>query len=209
MSPASKRRDRIFTVLFMFAATFVFSSAVSVAYLITKETITLNEAVFLKRAVLAAAGREVPPGSQELEALFRSCVVQHGETEAGIKYFGIVEPDSGALEGYVFIERGAGLWGTIVAVIGFEPDLKSIRGVEFIRHNETPGLGARITEDWFKSQFRGKRGPFTMVPEGEPSKENEFDAITGATVTSTAVRDILNRAIANAPAIVKENGEAQ
>ncbi len=49
-----------------------------------------------------------------------------------------------------------------------------ILGLAFLRHSETPGLGGRITEDWFLEQFRGlplrpaKRGEsfFTLKPAG-------------------------------------------
>ena len=66
------------------------------------------------------------------------------------------------------------------------------------RHAET-SIGAatamleRISEDWFRSQFAGKTGPFVLVPEGTRSTSpEEMDAITGATVTSKAVRDMMN-----------------
>ncbi len=62
-----------------------------------------------------------------------------------------------------------------------------------MKQNETPGLGARITEKWFKEQFRGKSAPFTMAAEGTSEKPGELDAITGATKTSQAVLRIVNR----------------
>jgi Na+-transporting NADH:ubiquinone oxidoreductase subunit C len=79
-----------------------------------------------------------------------------------------------------------------------EKDLKTLTGIEFIKQNETPGLGGRITESWFKEQFRGKRWPLTVVPEGDPAGDQEFQAITGATNTTNAVRDILNNRLAGA-----------
>ena len=81
-------------------------------------------------------------------------------------------------------------------------------GLDFVKQNETPGLGARISESWFKEQFRGKRGPFRLVPEGVESGENEFQAITGATSTSNAVLDLLNRSIdEDLPRIAAERGK--
>ena len=105
--------------------------------------------------------------------------------------------------GYVFPASGPGLWGEIEAVIGFDAALNRLTGVDFTKQNETPGLGARIAEDWFRLQFRGKTGPFSRVPEGTLSdSDREFDAITGATGTSTAVEQILNDAIEAAPGIL-------
>jgi Na+-transporting NADH:ubiquinone oxidoreductase subunit C len=79
-----------------------------------------------------------------------------------------------------------------------EKDLKTLTGIEFIKQNETPGLGGRITESWFKEQFRGKRWPLSVVPEGDPAGDQEFQAITGATNTTNGIRDILNNRLARA-----------
>ena len=61
---------------------------------------------------------------------------------------------------------------------------------------------SRIAESWFRTQFRGKSGPFSMVREGEPSDSHQFDAITGATITSTAIRDIVNKTGKNVKTII-------
>ena len=89
-------------------------------------------------------------------------------------------------------------------MIGYQDDLQTLTGVDFTRQNETPGLGARIMEVWFREQFRGKTGPFTMVPEGTVSSTSEFDAITGASRTSAAVLKMMNASVANVASIVGE-----
>jgi Na+-transporting NADH:ubiquinone oxidoreductase subunit C len=104
----------------------------------------------------------------------------------------------------VFIRTGPGLWGDITATVGLDQDLERLTGVDFLKQVETPGLGARISEDWFREQFRGKRGPFTTVAEGQPTQENEFDAITGATLTTNFVKDILNETIDQVQDLVKQ-----
>jgi Na+-transporting NADH:ubiquinone oxidoreductase subunit C len=103
----------------------------------------------------------------------------------------------------VFIRSGPGLWGEITAAVGFDTELASLTGVDFLKQSETPGLGARISEKWFTEQFRGKKGPFTTVGEGEPASESQFDAITGASITSNAVMSILNSTISQAKGLVK------
>lgn len=193
------------TVFFMFAVTFVSISAVSAIHLITAETVRQNETLFMKRAVLEACGMdEGLSGRDDVLVAYDECVVPV-DRPGGDAYYRIVERQSGADGGYVFVRDGAGLWGTITAVVGLDARLEELTGVTFVKQNETPGLGARIAEDWFKKQFRGKTGPFAYVDEGtrSPSKE-EFDAITGATITTRAVRDILNRAIEEASGIVNQ-----
>ena len=102
----------------------------------------------------------------------------------------------------MFLRSGPGLWGEITAAVGMDRNLERLTGVDFLKQNETPGLGARIAESWFREQFRGKRGPFTTVAEGLAAGENQFDAITGATNTSNSVKDLLNGTIAQVKDLV-------
>ncbi len=80
-------------------------------------------------------------------------------------------------------------------------DLKTVQSVTFYEHEETPGLGGEITADWFIKQFNGKSliGPggeegIKIVQKGA-SKINEVDAISGATLTSQKVEQMLNSVI--------------
>jgi Na+-transporting NADH:ubiquinone oxidoreductase subunit C len=189
-----KTRERLFTVWFMLATTVVVVSAVSGAYLLTEARVRLNEALYLKRAVLAAAGLDVPAAAAEVEALYGRRVVD-GPGAPGTY---AVRGEDGQPAGVVVMERGAGLWGTIRAAVGFDLDGSRLTGIEFVEQNETPGLGARIGEAWFRQQFRGRQPPLGRVPEGTAARTNEFDAITGATITSAAVEGIVNRSAARA-----------
>ena len=191
-------KERIYPVLFMALVTAVFLTLVSGIYLSTGDMVLLNDTLYLKRAILYAANIDPPEGGFELEALYRMRIQE--EDEDGL----LVLDEGGTPTGMVLYGSGPGLWGTITAVLGFDLAGERMTGIEFIEQNETPGLGARITEPWFKEQFRGKRGPFTMVPEGTAREETEFDALTGATRTSTAVRNILNATIKRAEVKAKE-----
>lgn len=102
--------------------------------------------------------------------------------------------------GYAFPIEGKGLWGTIKGYIALNQDFSSIVGLDFISHSETPGLGGRIGELWFKDQFRG-----IQISEDDaislstiiyrPSDGGNADPITGATLTSDSVRKMLNQSI--------------
>ncbi len=197
---------RISLVLFTILVTVVFIAPITFVYLLTKPIVALNEEVFLKRAVLAAAGLEVPRDAAAAKELFDARVAAlpgGGGTRARLPR----EGSAGATTGWVITRTGPGLWGDIVMVVGFAADRERLAGIEFLKQSETPGLGARIAEHWFKQQFKGKRGPFTTVGEGEPSAENQFDAITGATITSNAVMAIVNTVVAQAGTLPKEGTE--
>jgi len=100
------------------------------------------------------------------------------------------------LIGYAFIVSGQGYQGTIkiLAVIG--PAIERLEGIEIVDSIETPGLGAKIQDLSFKKQFKNLdvSGPIQCIKD-EPVKDNQIKAITGATVSSRAVVNILNKRI--------------
>lgn len=197
-------KERIFPVLFMLLITVVFIALVSGIYLGTRESVLRNERLYLKRAVLFAANVAAPEDAVAAEEVYFSNIEEQQNEEGEVLYYRVVDTQ-GRQKGYVLPMEGPGLWGEIEAVVGMSRDLSTLTGVDFIKQNETPGLGARISEVWFREQFRGKTGPFSLVPEGtEGENKREFDAITGATITSTAVRNMLNKSLKEAPDMVKE-----
>ncbi len=95
---------------------------------------------------------------------------------------------------------GAGLWGPIWGYIGLEKDLKTIKAVRFGHKGETPGLGAKISDEpWFAESFVGKtvgEGEILFEvakPANRMTEANGVDAISGATITSQALGKTLNQ----------------
>ncbi len=183
---------RIHPIVFMAAVTIVCVAILSALYLTTEERVKSNELFFLRRSVLDAAGISHDGGVASVEELYTSSV-----TEEEQRY--IVSDESG--EKIAVVEQtGPGLWGPITIMVGFSSP-QTLSGVSIVSQNETPGLGARIEEDWFTSQFSDKSGPFTLVEEGTSDAPDEIDGITGATRTSRYFRDIINRAVGNGETI--------
>ena len=90
---------------------------------------------------------------------------------------------------------GAALWGALRGYLGVNADLTETTGLVFTYQNETPGLGGRIDEDWYKAQFRG-----LPISKGSNLAYGAFDsykldAVTGATQTSSAVLRTVNKAL--------------
>ncbi len=95
---------------------------------------------------------------------------------------------------------GAGLWGPIWGYVGFEKDLKTIKAVRFGHKGETPGLGAKISDEpSFAEAFVGKTiGTGEILfeitkPANRQTENNGVDAISGATITSQALGNTLNQ----------------
>lgn len=84
-----------------------------------------------------------------------------------------------------------GYSGTIWIMVGFDAD-GMITGTSVLEHQETPGLGAKMTEEEFQSQFDGFN---PAQQELRVSKDGgDIDAITAATITSRAFCDAARRA---------------
>jgi len=109
-------------------------------------------------------------------------------------------PAGGEVRAVAVPFSGRGLWGPVKGYLALDPELTTIRGISFYDHEETPGLGGEISEDWFQDQFKGKsiRGAdgepgirILKEPRGAPA-DNEVDGITGATMTCRKIEQMLN-----------------
>ena len=100
--------------------------------------------------------------------------------------------DEAGIVGYIIGVSPGGYSGRIDMVVGIDAG-GVIAGVKILRQTETPGLGARATDEEFIGQFREKSGLFSAVKN--PSRDNEIQAITAATITSRAVTQGVNDAM--------------
>ena len=99
---------------------------------------------------------------------------------------------------YVFETEGKGYGGTVKVMTGISAEGK-ITGVVILSHGETPGLGANAEKESFRDQYKEQpaanlAGGIKVVKFQAP-KEGEIQAMTGATITSTAVTNAVNAAI--------------
>ncbi len=92
--------------------------------------------------------------------------------------------------GYVVEVTPSGFGGEIDMVVGIASD-GTVSGLSIISMSETSGLGANASRDSFRSQFVGKSGTLAVTKDG-----GEIDALTGATITSRAVTNGVNSALA-------------
>lgn len=195
-------KERVFTVFFMVAVTFVAITLVGVVDIVTADSVQRNRGLFLRQAVADAFGEAQHESIQDLLDWYDNHV-DPVENETGLPDHFWVKDAQGA-ESLVLVYRGSGLWGGITAFVGFESDGTTIRAVNFQDHVETPGLGARIDEPWFRRQFSGKSGPFRSLLSEPPDKasltedNHAFHQVTGATITSASVREIMNRSLERA-----------
>ncbi len=104
---------------------------------------------------------------------------------------------------YLTAVRGNGLWDKIWGTIAIKDDYNTIVGASFGHVGETPGLGAEIKDNpSFPSQFMGKQiyedGQYVsvaVVKGGVKSPSHQVDAISGATITSVGVSEMMERGL--------------
>jgi len=115
---------------------------------------------------------------------------------------------------YIVPLYGAGLWDAIWGYIALGADKNTIVGANFDHKGETPGLGAEITTDWFQAQFTGKQildnaNNFVSVATVKGGAKTEdmhgVDAISGGTITSDGVSNMLQERLAHYLPYFKNN----
>jgi Na+-transporting NADH:ubiquinone oxidoreductase subunit C len=110
--------------------------------------------------------------------------------------------DGDELQRVIMPIRGQGMWSTLYGYIALEADLNTIGAVTFYEQTETAGLGDQITRPDWQAQWQGRKlfdaqGTFRFrissgaVPEGSAAAKHEVDALTGATVTGSAVTQLM------------------
>lgn len=197
--------EKIKTLLFTVAVTALFTLLVSGINAVLKERIELNRSVARQRVILGLFGliaADRPVADSEVPVLF-------AEQTEPVKFasdaaFECYRRRNSGDEMFVFAFSGQGFWDNIIGFIAVDAKSLQIKGIEFTRHGETPGLGGRISEPEFKARFKErsfatKRSDglyFRMVAEGSANRGDEIDGITGATGTSSAVEKIVNRSLA-------------
>lgn len=98
------------------------------------------------------------------------------------------------LIGYDISVSTTGYGGAIDMIVGVLNGGR-VAGISIISHSETPGLGANATKPAFSGQFEGKSSPKLEVVKVAPSRDDEIQAISGATITSKAVTKGVNEAL--------------
>lgn len=99
---------------------------------------------------------------------------------------------------------GKGLWGPIWGYISLDNDKRTIYGVSFDHQRETPGLGAEIKQAFFTDRYVGETvadgslnfNEIKIVKDGTGSQPLKVDGITGGTITSKGVEEMVNRTMA-------------
>ncbi|MDR1774683.1 MAG: RnfABCDGE type electron transport complex subunit G [Clostridioides sp.] len=152
--------------------------------LIEEQSIIKNDE--LRKNVLpdATEFKKVEPDLSSLDSDVQSVIVE--------VYQGL--DASGKTVGYTVKTSPSGYGGPFELIIGFT-DEGQISSISTGTMSETPGLGSKASQPEFQEQFKGKQADTLEVVKGVASADNQIKAISGATITSTAVTKGVNAAI--------------
>lgn len=100
--------------------------------------------------------------------------------------------------------HGKGLWSTMYGFLALAPDTRTVKGIGWYAHGETPGLGGEIENEGWKASWKGKHilsedtfEPIFRVIKGTvesntPNADRKVDGLSGATLTAKGVQSTIN-----------------
>jgi len=137
---------------------------------------------------------EIVPHPLQLEKSGRS--ISYSVFEALLK---------GERVGWVIKSSGQGYADKIELLVGLDTTAETISGLFVLDQKETPGLGNKVIETQWRGQFIGKQtGSALSVTKSGASASDEIDAVTGATISSNAVVQIVNTTLADVRPVLKK-----
>ena len=178
------------------AFTLVLGFLLGLVYEITKKPIADANA-----AAAQAAYREVFADADSFEALadFDKAAATEAVVAAGyadtIDDIQVAKDASGTDIGYVItVTAKDASQATITFSVGIQMD-GTVNGYSITNIAETPGLGMKVEEESFYSQFQGKLVDAFTVVKSAPAADNEIESISGATISSKAIANGVNAAL--------------
>ncbi len=209
-------RSNTYTLVFTSLVTIVLGFLVSMAATALSERQELNVKIDQRKNILRSLGfretEDTPWTIEKVQELFNDYITgivvdREGNVIPGKRPEDItpeeeqsllpiyVKKTNGKVDGYAFPISGKGLWSTLYGYLALEPDGKTVKGITFYKHGETPGLGGEVEKTWFTSNFIGKH---IVDPQGNlvsiqvikgkvdptsPEAYHQVDGISGASMT--------------------------
>lgn len=176
----------------LIAASFFFGLLIAATNAALSDRIEMNKVTKLTNLaqdLLPQAEKFVPVKEQiEIEAF-------DGRPEVAAVYEAVTDSNT---VGWAFKAVGSGFADKIELVVAVDKDFETLAGFDVLMSNETPGFGDQIKESYFRNQFAGApAAQLSLVNTGNLEEIDEkIVAISGATVSSTAVVETINHYLA-------------
>ena len=179
-------------VLCLFGTTLICSAVLAGVYAVTKEPIEETN----KAILTASISKVLPEGGEISDA--QTCEVGGQPSEC---WFSMKD---GQMVGVAVKSTVVGFGGPLTIMVGILPD-GTIYNTSVLSHSETPGLGAKCTDENFFGQFKGwnpEQKKLLVKKDG-----GDVDAITASTITSRAYTLAVQNALYALTTLPLEGGE--
>lgn len=171
-------------ILVLTSVGLISGSLLAVVNLLTRDRIAFN-----RRQEINAAILKVVPGTEASAELY---------AEEGLTVYGGRDAE-GRLIGYAVYTSGTGFQDVVSMMFGVDAEIQQINSLTVLEQKETPGLGAKITDEQAFLRFWRNRAadrPLTLRKPAAGAPEelspSEVNTITGATISSQKVMGIVN-----------------
>ena len=191
-----KTNSNSYTIIYSVFIVVVVAFLLAFVYQVLKPTQDANVALDQKKQILCSLNiRDLDNAAAEAD--YNKMLVAEKKVNNGTIYTFNVNGQTK----YVFSVKGMGLWGGINGYIAVNADKSTVFGAYFNHESETAGLGAEIKDSrkW-QEQFQGKKlfsdevrkSIALSVKKKVTDPNTQVDAVTGATLTSDAVAEMMS-----------------
>jgi Na+-transporting NADH:ubiquinone oxidoreductase subunit C len=216
-------RSNTYTLVFTSIVTIVLGFFLALAADGLRDLQDLNVENDMRKNILLSLGfkpgAETPWTSDDIQKLFEENIEalvldasgqrtekdpKQIDTEKDLEFLPIYLKKIGdEVGGYAIPIAGKGLWSTLYGYFAIEPDGRTVKGITFYKHGETPGLGGEVDKAWFQQNFIGKRfvdendqllGIHVIkgkVQSDDQEAYHKVDGISGATMTGKGLEYFL------------------
>jgi len=179
----------------------------------TLPAITRNKAALLEQSILM-----VIPHATRMRPFVESdgkLTPADDNSVPGLRYYAGYD-DQGVLEGVAVETAGQGFQDMVHVIYGYSPKKQAVVGLKVLESHETPGLGTKTESDpRFRANFDSLQvvvgpdntveNPISLAKHGEKEHPWQIEAITGATISSRAITNMLKASTENAVPVIMNN----
>jgi Na+-transporting NADH:ubiquinone oxidoreductase subunit C len=219
------RNSNVYTIVYAAILTVVVAVVLAFVHSSLESKMAANEKLATQKDILRSVGLvDLPDAAAVYEKTIKGLVIDaKGNTVEGIDATSISmaaefkKPEAEQLHPlfiysgedgtnkYILPIFGNGLWDKIWGYVAVESDMNTIAGIAMDHKGETPGLGAEIKDNpkqyndpYIGTKLYNEQGEYvavSMVKGGVKDKEHQVDAISGATITSDGVNEMMYRGV--------------
>lgn len=161
-----------------------------------------------KAAKLNDLTKALLPGAEHFQLLDADIQVELSDgSKQKTRIFEVLAGDKQRI-GWSFNASGSGFAGPVELVVAVDRDFEKITGFDVLASSETPGFGDQIKGDFYRRQYAGAPTErLALVKMGDPAvADAQIVAITGATVSSQAVVEIVSTFVTQIKSQIQEKG---